>query len=115
MAQEHDVSKLPMWARERLLSKNAEIERLRSELEDLRGAAAAGPEGSNTFANPYGMPQALGDSPLICFSTDGKPDEGYLVELREDGLRVNVQTSLRTRLAVFPEASNEVRIRVTPW
>jgi hypothetical protein len=112
---QHDASKLPSWARELIDSRDATIKYLQGELEALRNQVSADPEGSNTFANPYGNPQPLGAGPKICFSTSGEPTEGFIAELADGGLKVTVQTSLRARLGVFPTSGNEVTLRVVPW
>lgn len=115
MAQQRDVSKLPVWAQDLVNGKDMEIKRLKKERDDLRGQVSGDPEGSDTFANPYGVPQPLGSGTVISFSPDGRPTEGFIAELGEEGLIVRTQTSIRARLGIFPGASNEVKIRIVPW
>jgi hypothetical protein len=115
MAQQRDVTRLPVWAQDLINGKDMEIDLLRRDLEGLRRQVAADPEGSDVFANPYGTPQPLGSGTVISFSAAGKPTEGFIAELGPDGLVVRTQTGGRARLGVFPGAANEVTLRIVPW
>jgi hypothetical protein len=112
---QRDVTRLPVWAQDLINGKDMEIGRLRRDLEGLRRQVSADPEGSDTFADPYGTPQPLGSGTVISFSASGEPTEGFIAELAENGLMVRTQTSMRTRLGVMPGASNEVAIVIVPW
>jgi hypothetical protein len=113
MAQ-RDVSKLPIWGQELVRSLEAEVRRLNGELAELRDKAADGPEGSDTFADPYARPKPLGKGALVCFSPGGDPTDGFMAELKDDSLTVSVQTTLRTKIVVFPDSGNQVSLRIVP-
>lgn len=100
--QEPDVTRLPKWAQRRL-------EVLEADLADARSRLAAGPEDSDTFADPYrDVPRPLGRGTMIRF---GDVEGGAFHVNFEDGqLRIQF-SSLRSRgLVVLPESSNSVRV-----
>lgn len=103
MKPEHDISKLPKWAQ-------AEIWRLQRNESSYLARLSAGPDDSDTFADPYSdAPRPLGT--------------GTSVEFRLDDVKVRVRVN-RTRdgrpyldvnggdsVAVYPHASNAIMVR----
>lgn len=114
-----DISKLPLWAQR-------EIVRLRADLEDATKTLAAGPEDSNTFADPYfgwepgrsekgGRP--LGHDTMVEFRMESG---GYFhVQIKSQGgeeyLDVyHAEGPRRSTPAVFPRSSNTFEVREVP-
>lgn len=98
--QEYDRTKLPKWAQQ-------ELTRLERNLEHAKSKLAQGPENSRVFADPYSdTPRPLGDA-HIEFRVG--PGIGQKFSVRIEGTDLYVMGS--DGLAVFPEASNVVRVR----
>jgi len=92
------MARLPQYARQ-------EIERLRRDLADARERLGVGPEGSNTFAEPYSdTPRPLGTDTTVQFTTrDGTK---FRVRVEGDTLDVNADSYV----AIEPRASNDFRV-----
>lgn len=106
---ERDLTKLPKWAQQ-------EIERLQHDLEWAKGKLTAGPEDSDTFANPYSDATPLGKGTIIAFHTDEKGSY-FNVRMRENG-ELDIHYSPRggaQAIGVVPSASNSVRLRPVGW
>lgn len=104
MVKDHDVSKLPKWARQ-------EIERLTRDVEHLSAKLSAGPENSNTFADPYSdSKRPLGLDTAVEFVLDQKRWDGrgsrIRVALQDGVLNVNGDD----QLLVMPRAANTLLI-----
>lgn len=101
----HDVSKLPKWAQQ-------EIDRLKRDLTDALDEIAAGPEDSDTFANPYSnAPRPLGKEPTIEFVLDNSDMfRTRVVRVRKDGDRLYVNGG--DLLTIYPRSSNSLEIAV---
>jgi hypothetical protein len=104
MRPEHDISGLPKWAQ-------TEIQRLQRNESSYIARLSAGPEDSDTFADPYSdARRPLGKGTSIEFDLDGTKVRVRL-DRTHDGtpyLDVNGVDGL----AVYPRASNSVMIRV---
>lgn len=103
-APTRNYAALPKWARQ-------EIARLTRDLESARAQLAAGPEESNTFADPYSeAPRPLGKDTTIEF------------HVGDNKLRVRIDRTSRgdeyidvnggDMLQIEPRASNGVMIRM---
>lgn len=103
MKPKGDITKLPKWAQ-------SEIKRLNNNVESLSARLAAGPEDSDTFADPYAeTPRPLGQGTTVEFRlSDGdawgnrirvRAKKGALYVLGGDGI------------AVFPQSSNTLVIK----
>lgn len=102
MRPPHNITKLPKWAQN-------EIQRLTRDLEDARSQLRAGPEDSDTFADPYSSaPRPLGKGPTIDFVFGEHWGEQFQARLEGKVLRVNGGNSI----AVLPRASNLVEIEI---
>lgn len=99
-----DVAKLPKWAQR-------EIDRLESDVRHYRARLAAGPEDSDTFADPYsdGARRPLGKGTLIEFTFGPGWADKIQASLDGDTLRIRGGSGL----AVYPSASNSINIKVT--
>lgn len=100
--QEPDPSRLPKWAQRRL-------ETLERDLADAQSRLAAGPDDSDTFADPYrDVPRPLGKGTMIQF---GDVEEGAFNVSFEDGqLRIQFASLRSQGLVVLPWSSNSVRL-----
>lgn len=100
---ERDITKLPVWAQRK-------IEVLQRDISYLNSKLAAGPENSNTFADPYSSaPRPLGDSPTVEFVVG--PDKlRDRIRVRVEGDEIDVNGS--TIMTVRPRAGNSVRIGI---
>jgi hypothetical protein len=96
-----DRTKLPKWAQR-------ELERLERDLESAQQKLAAGPEDSNTFADPYAAaPRPLGRDVAVEFHTGSDRDERVIV--RVDGDKVNIYGG--DSLRIFPMSSNVIEVQ----
>lgn len=97
-----DVTKLPKWAQ-------SEICRLERDLATAYEKLTAGPEDSNTFADPYGEAERpLGDSPNIVFKWGDRHTERITVRLEGESLSIQGGD----QIMVHPRASNSVYIKI---
>ena len=109
MRKQHDRTKLPVWAQN-------EISRLERDVEYYKTRLAAGPEDSDTFANPHDdAPTPLGQGTLIQFGV--RPGPRFRVRLQDrrgrvDDERPELEISADDMLEIIPWASNVVRVRV---
>ena len=102
-----DVTKLPKWAQQ-------EISRLERDLAYARAKLAAGPEDSNTFAEPYGAaPRPLGTGTLIRFQLGDPEDWGGYIDAHIEGDRLVVHSG--HSLSVKPWASNVIHVKPERW
>jgi len=100
MAGAHDITKLPRWAQDR-------IGKLERDLAAERRKLSAGPENSDTFADPYASaPRPLGRHTRIQFV--GERDE-FHVHIDDDG-ELTVHT-LTGRLLAMSGAANVMRFK----
>jgi hypothetical protein len=103
---EHDLSKIPKWARQ-------EIERLRADNEAMAARLAAGPGDSDVFADPYSdVKRPLGRGTMIEFGDKDSEHGAWDVSLQDGELHVTLH-SLRAAgtAAVIPWSSTSVRVR----
>lgn len=102
-----DLSRLPKWARHR-------IERLEADNASLRAKLEAGPEDSDTFADPYGEPpRPLGAGAHVRFGgLDSR--KTFDVYIRDGELWIQVNDD-GERPAVFPQSTNTIRVGLTEW
>lgn len=94
-------ARLPKWAQQ-------EIDRLERDLDDARAKLSAGPEDSDTFADPYSEQarRPLGQGPTIMFKLGERNEIRCRVEHDHRGrayLDVNASSG---RLAILPRAGN---------
>lgn len=96
-------NRLPVWARDR-------IHLLEQNLAYARARLAAGPDDSNTFADPYGdPPRPLGTDVQVQWRLyNGVYTVGCHVEAAEGDASLEVMTS--RLLSVEPVSGNLVRI-----
>ncbi len=77
-----DVTRLPKWAQRRIALLERSVAYHKAEL-------AVGPEGSDTFADPYGTPRPLGRGTTIVFTggdpTSPSPPDRVTVRRQDDG------------------------------
>lgn len=100
---ETQLDKLPKYAQH-------EIARLAMDLEDARAKLAAGPEDSDTFADPYAsVPRPLGKGTTIRFG--GLGDQSFNVFWKEGALEVTGNRGSKDAMAVLPCVSNSVILR----
>jgi len=107
MRGERDINKLPKWAQQK-------IERLENDLAYAKERLTAGPENSNTFADPYGDPRPLGEGTAIEFHLGGADDRHKRIRVRitERGwLDINGGDMLIVR----PNASNSIEVKSERW
>jgi hypothetical protein len=103
---EHDLTKIPKWARQ-------EIERLRTDVAYLREKLEAGPADSDVFADPYGdSPRPLGRGTMIEFGDKDSEHGAWNVALQDGELHITLH-SLRAAgtAAVIPWSSTSLRVR----
>lgn len=105
------LERAPQWYRDLVSS-------LMRDNDGLRAMLQAGPEDSDTVADPYGdAPRPLGQGPTIRFSPD--PDNNAMarfeVRLTEYGaLRVSADTSINDELVVQPWSANTLYLKFVP-
>lgn len=104
--KERDITKLPKWAQ-------IEISRLQRDVKWYKDKLEAGPDNSDTFADPYGRAvRPLGKGPRIAFV--GLPGDRQTIIARLDRDTDN-EPYLEIRglnsLQIQPRASNVVHIR----
>lgn len=99
---ERDISKLPKWAQN-------EIERLQHNLDSAHKRLAAGPEDSDTFADPYyDTPRPLGCGTAIEFRVG--PDWNQKFQARLIGEKLQIHGG--DTIVVLPHASNVVSLEL---
>jgi len=101
---EHDRSKLPKWAQR-------EIERQERDIAYLQGKLAAGPENSDTFADPYseGAMRPLGRGTTVEFRINPQSKIRCRVMNTHRGPVLDVNGDVG--IYIEPTASNAIRIR----
>lgn len=107
MRPERDITKLPKWAQ-------SELRRLERDLASARETLAAGPEDSNTFADPYSTRRPLGADPTILFVLGERDEIRVRVDRDSHGrayLDVNASSG---RLMVHPRSSNGIELYSGP-
>ena len=96
-----DRTKLPTWA-QRVL------ERLERDLEYAEQRLTAGPEDSNTFADPYAeASRPLGRDVSVEFRTGPTRSERVIVRVNKDKVNIHGGNSLR----IFPSSSNVIEVQ----
>jgi hypothetical protein len=96
-----DRTKLPKWAQR-------ELERLERDLEFAYQKLSAGPEDSNTFADPYASaPRPLGKDVTVEFRTGPERSERVLVRVEKGKLNINGGDSLR----IQPISGNVIEVQ----
>lgn len=100
--------RLPRWAQDELLL-------LRKNLAHAEAKLAAGPENSDTFADPHsGTVRPLGSGTQIRFGHAGH-DGTFIAEYRDGKLHVTYRTRMHeSALAVLPDCSNAVTLTGAP-
>lgn len=100
---EIDLSRLPAYAR-------GEIERLRAQVAFLQERLAAGPNDSDTFADPYAEPATpLGRGIMVRFGGSGHQGT-FDVSWTERGELLVRGNFHGEDMAVIPQSQNTVRI-----
>jgi hypothetical protein len=104
MSTERDMSRLPKWAQDR-------ITLLERNLADARARLAAGPEESDTFADPYmESVRPLGSGTRVRFGGRGY-DGTFDVSWGDGELAIQCNSGGRS-MAIMPQASNTVHMSV---
>jgi len=104
--REEDVTKLPKWAQ-------SKIRVLEMRVRELRAKLAEGPEGADTFADPYAdEARPLGKSTRIEFVFDAEKREHIQAHLDEDKHGKYLEVYGNTGLSIEPSASNVLRVRI---
>lgn len=98
---DHDESKLPKWAQDRLLRRQREIARLALELDEARGAL--GP--TRIVHEPYVHPRFLSEETIVY---EIKPGKKISVRLLGDTLELMAGGN---RIVVMPKSSNVIYVR----
>jgi len=101
---EHDETKLPKYAQN-------ELKRLRHDLARAKRTLSAGPEDSNTFADPYMDRRPLGKDEVIEFVLGPGTDNKIRVCVEGDSINLSGGTALQ----IEARASNAFSIRIKPW
>jgi hypothetical protein len=102
---QHDRSKLPKWAQQ-------DLERLERDLAHAQNKLTAGPEDSNTFADPYAdAPRPLGKGAIIEFSLGERSRIRTRIEHDHKG-NAYVEVNGDDLLTVEPRSGNAIRIRL---
>lgn len=94
------ISKLPKWA-QRYISE------LEQDNETYKAKLSAGPEDSDTFADPYDTERPLGRGTRIRF---GRSREGFTVYLDKDG-ELQVSSNWAS-VHIKPRAANALSVRM---
>lgn len=99
-----DLSRLPRWAQNRITA-------LERDLAAARARLAAGPEDSDTFADPYSTDavRPLGQGPLVRFGGPGF-DCTFDVTWQDDGIAIQGNSGWPREMVIRPQASNTVRL-----
>lgn len=96
------IERLPKWAQ-------AHIEKLKRDLAYAHAKLEAGPEDSDTFADPHhDVQRPLGKRPTIAFQMGEDRWDRILIYRTEDGELDICGSGI---LAVMPRASNSLRVR----
>jgi hypothetical protein len=103
MAEDEKFNRLPKWAQ-------TEIRRLREDVVYYKKKASVGPEGSNTFLDPYSeVAKPLGENPTIGF---GIWETGqFVVRYNGTSLSVTMSGGRRGLISVIPVSGNVVELR----
>ncbi len=100
---EAQLDRLPKYAQH-------EIARLAGDLGTAKAELAAGPENSDTFADPYASsPRSLGKGTRVRFG--GLGDQTFDVSWAEGELSVTGNRGSKDAMAVLPCVSNSVILR----
>lgn len=99
------LASLPKWAQ-------AEMARLRGNVEYWRRRASVGPDDSNTFAHPYSdAPLPLGHDTTIQFvTTAGLRINVHLERNRVSGAYDRLDVNAGDSVLIVPRASNSIKI-----
>jgi hypothetical protein len=90
-----------------------EIQRLARDLADAQSRLAAGPEDSDTFADPYNTtPRPLGKGTTVRFGGAGS-DGTFVVKYQDGELEVTAGTGGK-RLVIIPRISNSFAATLVP-
>lgn len=90
-----------------------EIERLQRDVAYLQAKLSAGPDDSNTFADPYSdSPRPLGTATIEFVTTSGAKIRARLERDRVSGLYERLNINADNPIAIFPNASNDADVRV---
>jgi hypothetical protein len=104
----HDLTKLPKWAQTLIAVLESDIRYLKAKVE-------AGPENSNTFADPHAdPPRPLGQSPNIQFML-GRDDLRQYIQARiqqDHNGTPYVYIMGGDSIVIEPQSSNTVRLRI---
>ena len=97
-----DRAKLPKWAQQ-------ELRRLEADLRDAHARLGAGPDDSDTFADPYAdAPRPLGKGTTVEFRTGpNRFGDRVLVSVGKDRVRIHGGDSLH----IYPSASNVIEVK----
>lgn len=107
--EQERLSRLPKWAREKIVRQGETIEYLKDKLRQ-------GPENANVFADPYSeTPRPVGKDPVLRFDTGSDHRlEGFTVRFMDGELHVQgMAPHVDDYLAVFPTGGNTVIIKHT--
>lgn len=97
------LDRLPQYAQH-------EISRLAKDLEAAKAKLAAGPDGSDTFADPYGSPpRPLGTGTKVRFGGLGS-NKTFDVEYAGGTLEVTGHRGSADRMAILPMVSNSISV-----
>ena len=100
-----DRAKLPKWAQQ-------ELQRLEQDLAHAEEKLAAGPEDSNTFADPYAdAARPLGRDTTVEFRFG--PETSEKIQVRIDGDKLYVYGG--DSLAIAPRSSNAIYVKAERW
>jgi hypothetical protein len=105
---DHDRTRLPVWAQR-------EIERLESNVRSLeqRLAAFGGETPTNTQVYAFEGPKInLPDDSMIRFHTGGLWDQHIDCRLKKEAAHLMLEVTSGGRLAVLPQVTNRLFVRV---
>jgi hypothetical protein len=98
----HDETKLPKYAQD-------ELNRLRRDLAHAHAKLEAGPEDSDTFADPYLHPRPLGKGESVEFRLN--PQRKVRVRIAQTHRGPELDINADSGLSIEPVAANAIRIR----
>lgn len=106
----HSIYGLPAWARQMIQDLEVQVAQKDAEIARL----SAGPEDSDTFADPFGdSPVPLGRRAMVRFGGRSSVDDCFDVEMRGTDLYVLVNGTT-TETAIIPQSNNTTRVRKLP-